>query len=79
METKSAKRFGDVATGLGFVTSSELDEALAVQIKEDIEQGSHRPIGQILFDLIARDALLDERLDRFARTAVVFFGLCPNR
>ena len=51
METKSAKRFGDVATGLGFVTSSELDEALAVQIKEDIEQGSHRPIGQILFDL----------------------------
>jgi hypothetical protein len=35
------KRFGVIAVKLGFITSAQLVEALAVQVAEDISTGDH--------------------------------------
>ena len=45
------KRFGILAVEKGFITQDELIHALTVQVREDIEQGVHRLIGELLFDL----------------------------
>ena len=47
---KPAKRFGVVAMEKGFITAVQLLEAMRVQITEDIELQTHRPIGAILLD-----------------------------
>jgi hypothetical protein len=44
------KRFGVIAVKLGFITSAQLVEALAVQVAEDISTGDHDLIGKILFE-----------------------------
>ncbi|SPD76083.1 hypothetical protein PITCH_A820002 [uncultured Desulfobacterium sp.] len=44
------KRFGVTAVKLGFITSDQLVEALAVQVAEDISTGDHDLIGKILFE-----------------------------
>ena len=44
------KRFGLIAVEKGFITSDELIKALTVQVREDIEQGTHRQLGQILLE-----------------------------
>ena len=44
------KRFGLIAIEKGFITSDELIKTLAVQVREDIEQGTHRQLGEILLD-----------------------------
>lgn len=43
------KRFGTVAVERGLITPEQLQHALRIQVGENLEQGSHRPIGGILF------------------------------
>ena len=44
------KRFGLIAIEKGFITPDELIKALTIQVREDIEHGTHRQIGEILLD-----------------------------
>jgi hypothetical protein len=45
------KRFGIIAIEKGFISQDELIHALTVQVREDIENGVHRLIGELFFDL----------------------------
>ncbi len=42
------KRFGIIAIEMGFITLDDLIKALTIQVKEDIEKGKHRLLGEIL-------------------------------
>lgn len=44
------KRFGLIAMEKGFITSDDLIKALIVQVRENIKNGTHRQIGEILLD-----------------------------
>ena len=44
------QRFGASAAKMGFITSEQLIEALAVQVKENVNNGSHRLVGSILLE-----------------------------
>ena len=44
-------RFGMVAVRKEFITVHQLVEAMAIQVREDVEGKPHRPIGAILADL----------------------------
>ena len=56
MELKEhEKRFGIIALGKGFISLKQLIDAMKVQVEEDVEQGKHRLIGQILIDMGAMD------------------------
>lgn len=45
------KRFGLIAVEKGFISQEELIHGLTVQVREDIENGAHRLIGELFFDL----------------------------
>ncbi len=45
------KRFGVTAVELGFITADQLVAALKVQVREDLEGGKHRLLGQILREM----------------------------
>ena len=45
------KRFGNIAIDNGFITTQQLVESLNIQVMEEIRDGKHRLIGEILFDL----------------------------
>lgn len=45
------KRFGVTAVELGFITADQLVAALRVQVREDLEGGRHRLLGQILREM----------------------------
>ena len=45
------KRFGMIAVGRGFITLEQLLEAMKIQIEEDMQESSHRLIGEILLDM----------------------------
>jgi hypothetical protein len=44
------KRFGIVAVERGFVSPKQIQEALEIQVRENIENKKHRFIGTILVD-----------------------------
>ena len=44
------KRFGAIAVEKEFVTEEQLLEALQIQAKENLQEGKHRLLGQILLD-----------------------------
>ena len=44
------RRFGIVAVERGFVTPKQIQEALEIQVRENIEKKKHRFIGTILVD-----------------------------
>ena len=44
------KCFGLIAVEKGFITPDELIRALTVQVREDIEHGNHRQLGEIFMD-----------------------------
>ena len=50
MKTLPNKRFGTIAVEKGFITKNQLFEALKIQTKENIEEGKHRLLGQILIE-----------------------------
>jgi hypothetical protein len=51
------KRFGSVAVKKGFISVEQLIEAVKIQVKQDVEKGESKPIGEILLELgfITRD------------------------
>ena len=55
------QRFGAIAIEKGYITIEQLIEALAIQVKDEVEHGSHRLLGSILFeqDIITGDQLQD--------------------
>jgi hypothetical protein len=53
------KRFGLIAIEKGYIKPLDLIEALKEQVEENIEKGSHRPIGEILAD---RGKMTDEQV-----------------
>jgi len=50
------KRFGVIAVEKGFISQEELIYALTIQVREDIENGIHRLVGELFFDLKIMDA-----------------------
>jgi len=50
MENIIKKRFGSYAGDKEFITGDELVEALGIQARENVEEGKHRLLGQILLD-----------------------------
>ena len=50
MENMIKKRFGSYAGDKEFITGDQLAEALAIQARENVEEGKHRLLGQILLD-----------------------------
>jgi hypothetical protein len=51
METDQLeRRFGIVAVEKGFVSPRQIQEALEIQVRENIEKKKHRFIGTILVD-----------------------------
>jgi hypothetical protein len=43
------KRFGAIAVEQGMITRDQLFEALKAQVEDNIEKGTHRLIGEILY------------------------------
>ena len=50
MENMIKKRFGSYAGDKEFITKDQLVEALAIQVRENVEERKHRLLGQILLD-----------------------------
>ena len=67
------KRFGVIAIERGFITPEDLFEALKIQVREELEGGSHRLIGEVL---LARDCItiaqVEEVLEVMAKLSSVF-------
>ena len=59
-ETKKSahyeKRFGIIAIEKGFITQEDLIHVLTTQVREDIENGTHRLVGELFLDLEIMDA-----------------------
>ena len=51
MKKQTDKRFGGIAVDKGFISTDQLVEALAIQATENVEEGEHRLLGQILVDM----------------------------
>ena len=51
------KRFGFIAIKKGFITEEDLINALSIQVREDVEFGTHRLVGEILLDLDIMNAV----------------------
>jgi len=54
-EADYVKRFGTLAMSKGFITMEQFLRAMQIQVKEDMERGAHRLLGEILVDLGAMD------------------------
>lgn len=50
LSQKYCPRFGQIAVQLGFITEEQLIEALATQVREELNGNGHRLLGEILFD-----------------------------
>lgn len=50
MNYRPYKRFGVIAVEKGFITKEQLKHALNIQANENIDEGRHRLIGQILLE-----------------------------
>ncbi|AYH43288.1 hypothetical protein [Azoarcus sp. DN11] len=51
LSEKYGPRFGQIAVELGFLTESQLTEALACQVRGELSGNGHRLLGAILFDM----------------------------
>ena len=71
MKKKPNTRFGTIAVDKGFISSEQLVEALAIQAQENIEQGKHRLIGQILLEQgLLTESKVDEILETMSNTVI---------
>ena len=78
MKKKLRNRFGTIAVDKGFMSSKQLVEALAIQAQENVEQGKHRLIGQILLDQgLLTESQIDEVLETMSNTIV--YALAAGR
>jgi hypothetical protein len=51
MLEKIKQRFASLSMKKGYITEDHVIEALKIQVNENIEKSTHRPIGQILLEL----------------------------
>jgi len=78
MKKKLKNRFGTIAVDKGFIGSEQVVEALAIQAQENIEQGTHRLIGQILLEQgLLTESQIDEVLETMSNTIV--YALAAGR
>jgi hypothetical protein len=69
MENMIKKRFGSYAVDKGFITEDQLVEALAIQARENVKEGKHRLLGQILLDQgFITASQIDEVLETMSRS-----------
>ena len=59
------KCFGLIAVEKGFITPGELITALKVQVREDIENGIHRQLGEIFLD---QDLMSPNQIEAVVKT-----------
>lgn len=59
------KRFGTIAVDKGFIDDEQLIKALEIQAKENVMEGKHRLLGQILMD---EGLLTTEQVDEILNT-----------
>ena len=45
------KRFGMIAVEKGYISPSQVLEAMEVQVKENMEKNQHRTLGELLVEL----------------------------
>ena len=50
MKNRQKKKFGTIAVEKGFISEKQLLNAIEIQTKENLNQGRHRLLGQILVD-----------------------------
>jgi hypothetical protein len=62
------KRFGVVAIEKGFITLEQLVTALRIQVLENVEEGTHRLIGEILFD---QGLMSTEQIDQVLKVVLI--------
>ena len=62
---KHKSRFGMIAINKGYITKDQLIRALTIQAKENIEEGTHRLLGQIL---LSEGFLSAEQVDDILET-----------
>ena len=65
MENIIKKRFGSYAGDKEFITGNQLIEALAIQARENVEEGKHRLLDQILLD---REFITASQVDEILAT-----------
>jgi hypothetical protein len=66
MDCQPYKRFGVIAVEKGFITKEQLMYALNIQASENIVEGRHRLIGQILLEeKLMTEAQIDEVMKVF--------------
>ena len=78
IKTRLKNRFGTIAVDKGFITSAQLMDALAAQAHENVEQGTHRLIGQILLEQgLLTSTQIDEVLETMSNTMI--YALAAGR
>ncbi len=71
MKKRMKNRFGTIAVEKGFINTEELMEALSIQANENVEEGKHRLIGQILLDMgLLTESQIDEVIDDMNNTMI---------
>lgn len=50
LSSKYCPRFGQIAVEFGYLSESQLTEALACQVHEELTERGHRLLGEILFE-----------------------------
>lgn len=71
MKKRIKNRFGTIAVEKGFINTEELMEALSIQANENVEEGKHRLIGQILLDMgLLTESQIDEVVDALNNTMI---------
>jgi hypothetical protein len=69
MQKQVQKRFGAIAVEKGFITTDQLAVALAIQARENVEEGKHRLLGQILLEQeLLTESQIDEILETMTRS-----------
>lgn len=61
LSIKYCRRFGQLAVELGFITEAQLIEALACQVRDELNGDGHRLLGEILF---ASELMSAPQIDR---------------
>ena len=65
MKRNVENRFGSIAVDIGFITAAQLIEALTLQATENVEQGKHTLLGEIL---VQKGYMTSEQVDKVLDT-----------
>lgn len=68
LSQKYCPRFGQLAVQFGFITEEQLIDALARQVREELNGNGHRLLGEILFEIEVMSAkAIDEVMTELFR------------